>query len=81
MLYDDRDESPGAKFAAMDLIGLPDQLIIGPRGLAAGTIEMQEPPLRRAQDLPSTPRSIAAAFMSARAPLPLREGAHREQGG
>jgi prolyl-tRNA synthetase len=39
VLYDDRDESPGAKFAAMDLIGLPDQLIIGPRGLAAGTIE------------------------------------------
>jgi prolyl-tRNA synthetase len=39
VLYDDRDESPGAKFAAMDLIGLPDQLILGPRGLAAGTIE------------------------------------------
>src|SRR5207249_3318992 len=39
VLYDDRDESPGAKFAVMDLIGLPDQLIIGPRGLAAGTIE------------------------------------------
>ena len=39
VLYDDRDESPGAKFAAMDLIGLPDQLILGPRGLAAGNIE------------------------------------------
>ncbi len=39
VLYDDRDDSPGAKFAAMDLIGLPDQLIIGPRGVAAGTIE------------------------------------------
>jgi prolyl-tRNA synthetase len=26
----------------MDLIGLPDQLVIGPRGLAAGTIEMKE---------------------------------------
>jgi len=41
VLYDDRDESPGAKFAAMDLIGLPDQLIIGPRGLAAGTVEIK----------------------------------------
>ena len=41
ILYDDRDESPGAKFAAMDLIGLPDQLILGPRGLAAGTIEQK----------------------------------------
>jgi prolyl-tRNA synthetase len=39
VLYDDRDESPGAKFAAMDLIGLPEQLVIGPRGLAAGTVE------------------------------------------
>ena len=41
VLYDDRDESPGAKFATMDLIGLPDQLVIGPRGIAAGTIEMK----------------------------------------
>ena len=41
VLYDDRDESPGAKFATMDLIGLPDQLVIGPRGLAAGTIELK----------------------------------------
>jgi prolyl-tRNA synthetase len=36
VLYDDRDESPGAKFAALDLIGLPDQLVIGPRGIAGG---------------------------------------------
>src|ERR1700724_2944720 len=43
VLYDDRDESPGAKFAAMDLIGLPDQLILCPRGLAAGTIEWKHP--------------------------------------
>jgi prolyl-tRNA synthetase len=41
VLYDDRDESPGAKFAAMDLIGLPEQLVIGPRGIAAGTIELK----------------------------------------
>ena len=39
VLYDDRDESPGAKFATMDLIGLPEQIVVGPRGLAAGTIE------------------------------------------
>jgi prolyl-tRNA synthetase len=41
VLYDDRDESPGAKFATMDLIGLPEQLVIGPRGVAAGTIELK----------------------------------------
>ncbi|HZS82152.1 MAG TPA: proline--tRNA ligase [Stellaceae bacterium] len=40
-LYDDRDESPGGKFATMDLIGLPWQLVIGPRGLAAGTVELK----------------------------------------
>ena len=41
-LYDDRDESAGAKFAAMDLIGLPWQLVVGPRGVAAGTVELKE---------------------------------------
>ncbi|MEX2200292.1 MAG: proline--tRNA ligase, partial [Dongiaceae bacterium] len=41
VLYDDRDERPGAKFADMDLIGLPWQLVIGPRGVAAGTVELK----------------------------------------
>ena len=42
VLYDDRDESPGAKFADMDLIGLPWQVIVGPRGLKGGTVELKE---------------------------------------
>jgi prolyl-tRNA synthetase len=42
VLHDDRDESPGAKFATMDLIGLPLQIIVGPRGLAAGTVEEKD---------------------------------------
>ncbi len=41
-LYDDREESPGAKFAAMDLVGLPWQIVVGPRGLASGTVELKE---------------------------------------
>ncbi|MGO9787913.1 MAG: proline--tRNA ligase [Stellaceae bacterium] len=41
-LYDDRDESAGAKFAAMDLIGLPWQLVIGPRGLEKGVVELKQ---------------------------------------
>ncbi len=41
VLYDDRDERPGAKMADMDLIGLPWQIRIGPRGLAAGTVELK----------------------------------------
>ena len=40
VLYDDRDERPGAKFATADLIGLPWQVIVGPRGVAAGTVEL-----------------------------------------
>jgi prolyl-tRNA synthetase len=40
-LYDDTDERPGGKFATMDLIGLPWQLIIGPRGLADGAVELK----------------------------------------
>ena len=40
-LYDDRDERGGAKLASMDLIGLPWQIIIGPRGIAAGTVELK----------------------------------------
>jgi prolyl-tRNA synthetase len=39
--YDDRDERAGAKFATMDLIGLPYQIVIGPRGLANGEIEVK----------------------------------------
>lgn len=40
-LYDDRDERPGAKFAATDLVGIPKQLIIGPKGLADGVVELK----------------------------------------
>ncbi len=40
-LYDDREERGGAKFAGMDLIGLPWQLIVGPRGVKAGTVELK----------------------------------------
>jgi prolyl-tRNA synthetase len=41
VLYDDRDESAGAKFAAMDLIGLPWQFVIGPRGLTNNVVEVK----------------------------------------
>ena len=41
VLYDDTDERPGAKFAKMDLIGLPWQITIGPKGIAEGTFEVK----------------------------------------
>jgi prolyl-tRNA synthetase len=40
-LYDDRDERGGAKFATMDLIGLPWQIVIGPKGLERGVVELK----------------------------------------
>ncbi|ROT96291.1 proline--tRNA ligase [Histidinibacterium lentulum] len=41
-LYDDRDERAGAKFATMDLIGLPWRITVGPRGLKAGVVEVTD---------------------------------------
>jgi len=41
VLYHDLDERPGSKFAAMDLIGIPWQVLIGPRGLAEGKVELK----------------------------------------
>ncbi len=42
VLYDDGEERAGAKFATMDLIGLPFQLIVGPKGLKRGEVELKE---------------------------------------
>ena len=41
VLYDDTEDRPGAKFATHDLIGIPTQIIIGPRGLEKGVVEVK----------------------------------------
>ena len=41
VLYDDTDERAGTKFASMDLIGLPWQVIVGPKGVANGEVEVK----------------------------------------
>jgi prolyl-tRNA synthetase len=41
VLYDDRDAAAGAKFATADLVGIPYQLIVGPRGLKEGQAEIK----------------------------------------
>jgi len=41
VLYDDTDERAGAKFACMDLIGLPWQLTVGPKGAEKGVVELK----------------------------------------
>ncbi len=41
VLYDERDERAGVKFAEMDLIGLPWQLVVGPKGVKNGVVELK----------------------------------------
>ena len=41
VLYHDLDERPGSKFATADLIGIPWQILVGPKGLAEGKIELK----------------------------------------
>jgi prolyl-tRNA synthetase len=41
VLYDDTDQRAGAKFAAADLIGIPWQILVGPKGLAEGKLEIK----------------------------------------
>jgi prolyl-tRNA synthetase len=40
-LYHDLDERPGSKFATADLIGVPWQILVGPRSLAEGKVEVK----------------------------------------
>ena len=42
VLYDDRDLSPGVKFADADLIGIPTQVIVGAKGLGRGVLERKD---------------------------------------
>jgi prolyl-tRNA synthetase len=41
VLYDDTDQRPGGKFATADLIGIPWQVLVGPKGLAEGKVELK----------------------------------------
>ncbi len=51
ILYDDRDERGGVKLGSMDLIGLPWQVVVGPRGIAAGTVELKRRSTGERQEL------------------------------
>jgi prolyl-tRNA synthetase len=51
-LYDDRDERAGAKFATMDLIGLPWRITVGPRGLKNGVVELTSRRTGESEEMP-----------------------------
>ncbi|HEX4745067.1 MAG TPA: His/Gly/Thr/Pro-type tRNA ligase C-terminal domain-containing protein, partial [Candidatus Limnocylindria bacterium] len=57
VLFDDREESAGVKFADADLIGIPVRVTVSKRGLAAGTIEWK---LRSESEARHIPRDGAA---------------------
>jgi len=56
VLYDDRNERAGGKFATVDLIGCPWKVVVGPRGLKEGTIELANRRTGEAENL--TPDAV-----------------------
>jgi prolyl-tRNA synthetase len=52
VLYDDRDASPGVKFADADLIGIPVQLVVGGKGLGRGVVERKRRDSGERDELP-----------------------------
>jgi prolyl-tRNA synthetase len=69
VLYDDTDDRAGAKFSRMDLVGLPRQLIVGPRGLDMGMVELKQRANGERQEL-----SIEAALQLLTASYPNQAG-------
>ncbi|MCR9068460.1 MAG: proline--tRNA ligase [Rhodobacteraceae bacterium] len=65
-LYDDREERAGAKFATMDLIGLPWRITVGPRGLAGGKVELTSRRTGEAEEM--TPDAAVARLAEIYAP-------------
>jgi prolyl-tRNA synthetase len=66
-LYDDRDARPGVKFADAELLGIPHRIVVGERGLTAGTLEYRE---RRASDNVDVPVDQIIDFIRARLVTP-----------
>jgi len=66
VLYDDRDARPGVKFADAELLGIPHRIVIGERGLKAGTLEYRH---RRASESEDFPQHAALEFLRTRLAL------------
>ena len=67
VLYDDRDERAGAKFATMDLIGLPWRVTVGPRGLASNKVELTS--RRTGETVELSPQDAVARLAEIYAPV------------
>jgi prolyl-tRNA synthetase len=66
VLYDDRDARPGVKFADAELLGIPHRVVLGERGLAAGTLEYRH---RRATASEDVAASQVLEFLRGRLSL------------
>jgi prolyl-tRNA synthetase len=53
VLLDDRDARPGVKFADSELMGIPHRIVIGERGLDAGTLEYRDRRATESTDIPA----------------------------
>jgi len=62
VLYDDRDARPGVKFADAELLGIPHRLVLGERGLDAGSCEYRQ---RRATESQDVPLDAVVSFVKA----------------
>lgn len=60
-LYDDKSDRGGVKFSRMDLIGLPYQIVVGPRGLKEGTVEVKD---RKSGERQSLSPDAAISFVA-----------------
>ena len=65
-LYDDRQERAGGKFATMDLIGLPWRIMVGPRGLKNGVVELTSRRTGQSEEMPveTALERVAAIYSS-----------------
>ncbi len=67
VLYDDRDDRAGAKFATMDLIGLPWRITVGPRGLAQNKVELTS--RKTGETVELSPQDAVARVVDIYAPI------------
>jgi prolyl-tRNA synthetase len=71
-LYDDREGRAGVKFADMDLVGLPWQVVVGPRAVSSGNVELKERRSGERHELSA--HSVLARLTPPSNPCPARSG-------
>jgi len=63
VIYDDRDEAPGVKFADADLLGVPIRVVLSPRNLEHGELEIKYRVPGKTKDTDMVPLGEAARWI------------------